>query len=293
MRLNLKTGLAITGVLLFGAFWAGYVALSKDPYSTQRLFQYSFTVTNTTNQLIEEGKFSTYSPLVTTSTQKLINISASGDYEIKKDKYGNQVMYFNLKNIPPYGAKIISVRAILAFTSSPVSFSESSNKLDGFLKSEHFVESDHPDIIKLAKNITRKQPESAVAIYDWVKRNIKDSGYREKDRGALAALKERKGDCTEYTYLFSALARASDIPTRNIGGFVYPGNAVFDPADYHNWAQAYQGGKWIDVDPHKKIFGTSKSHYIAMRIIVPDENMISGGLVTVSEGLSAKLNKRI
>ncbi len=65
--------------------------------------------------------------------------------------------------------------------------------------------------------------------------NIQYAGYTKDDRGALYALKKRKGDCTEYMYLLTALARANGVPTRGIGGYVYAKDAVLRPMDHTPW----------------------------------------------------------
>lgn len=264
-----------------------------SPYTEQRVFRYSFTISNTSNKFIKEGEFSTYAPLAETSTQKVALLSATSPYRVLTDEYGNQKLVFKLTNIPPYGSKVVSIQADMNMTNKPVKVSESSKNIERYLSAERFVETEHPDITNLSSQIVKTGRNDIEGIYKWVERNIKDSGYNKEDRGALYALNNRKGDCTEYTYLFTALARAADIPTRNIGGFVYSSSAVFDPSDYHNWAQVYENKRWKNVDPQKKTFGDKGTDYIAMRVIVPGKGMESHGLVHVSEGLKVSMNSKI
>ena len=87
------------------------------------------------------------------------------------------------------------------------------------------------------------------------------------DRGALYALKYKKGDCTEYMHLFAALCRVNNIPARGIGGYICRGNCILKPSGYHNWAEFYDAGTWYSVDPQNKVFMKNSSDYIAMRII--------------------------
>ena len=54
-------------------------------------------------------------------------------------------------------------------------------------------------------------------IFQWVSQNVKDDGYSAKDRGALYALTNRKGDCTEFMYLFVALCRLSADSSARLG----------------------------------------------------------------------------
>ena len=93
------------------------------------------------------------------------------------------------------------------------------------------------------------------------------TGYSPKDRGALYALKKRKGDCTEFMHLFAAISRASGIPARGIGGYVCNTNMILRPSDYHNWVEFYEDGAWRIADPQKRVFMENQSHYIAMNLI--------------------------
>ena len=68
-------------------------------------------------------------------------------------------------------------------------------------------------------------------------------------------------------YLFTALARANGIPTRNIAGFVAKENRILRPADYHNWNEVYLDGSWHIVDTDRQVLMGKSSEYIAMRLI--------------------------
>lgn len=61
---------------------------------------------------------------------------------------------------------------------------------------------------------------------------------------ASQVLAMRKGDCNEYTVLFTALARALGIPTKTVAGLVYQNGRFF----YHAWPEVY-AGRWVAVDP--------------------------------------------
>src|SRR5437868_14904954 len=100
--------------------------------------------------------------------------------------------------------------------------------------------------------------------------NVKTQTYIPKDRGALYALTERTGDCTEFAYLLTALSRADDIPARPIGGYVFKGNAVVKAVDYHNWMEFFVDGYWQIADAQRQVFMQSESDYVAMRIIAAD-----------------------
>jgi hypothetical protein len=61
---------------------------------------------------------------------------------------------------------------------------------------------------------------------------------------ALSVLESRRGDCTEHTVLYVALARSLGLPARTAVGLVYLDGSFF----YHAWPEVWLGG-WVAVDP--------------------------------------------
>ncbi len=86
-----------------------------------------------------------------------------------------------------------------------------------FLAPSPMIESRHPKIVSLAKEVLKDKKEASAweqveAIYDWVRDHVE---YKNGDlKGAVAALKDGTGDCEELTSLFVALCRANRIPAR-------------------------------------------------------------------------------
>ena len=67
---------------------------------------------------------------------------------------------------------------------------------------------------------------------------------------AKETLRTLEGDCNEHTALFTALARASGIPTRIAAGFVYSDRIAAGGAFYyHAWPEVWLGDGWLPVDP--------------------------------------------
>jgi len=119
------------------------------------------------------------------------------------------------------------------------------------LKATIIVESDNPEIRKLAKRLASPEKDAyatAKKIVTWVATNL------EKDYGASAdrasdVLRQKKGDCTEHSLLTVALLRAVGIPARRVDGVVYMVNEDGVPAFYwHEWIEAYVG-EWTQMDP--------------------------------------------
>ena len=77
----------------------------------------------------------------------------------------------------------------------------------------------------------------------WVHKHIKPSPTLSVP-SSLDVLSSKKGDCNEFTCLFTALARASGIPTRMIAGVVYLEGSFY----YHAWPEVFVE-RWIGMDP--------------------------------------------
>src|SRR5512143_2902328 len=93
--------------------------------------------------------------------------------------------------------------------------------------------------------------ETAGKIFHWVAENLHYAGCLPKNRGALYALKNRQGDCSEFAYLFAACCRANGIPARALGGYVCTEDRILNPADYHNRAEFHVNGVWQIADPRR------------------------------------------
>ena len=242
-----------------------------DAYSIPKTIRYRLTVRNTSNEFIQQSNFKTYAPVKQTSNQVLEKLSASQAFELIEDKYGNQILDFSIENLPPYGVKVITVTAIVRF--SPQAQVMPSPHNGAFLAPENYVESDHPAIRQAAKRFEKfTQADKAKPIFNWVSQHIKDTNYIKRDRGAVYALKAKKGDCTEFMYLTMALLRNQNIPARGVGGFIIGDNsAILHAEAYHNWAEYYQAGRWHIADPLNKILDAKTEYFLSFRIINNDE----------------------
>ncbi len=235
-------------------------------YPILKDIQYGFTLRNKTNQIIKEAEFWAYAPVKLTSTQKCLKIEASDPYQLIVDDLGNQILYFQFENLPPYAVRPITIRTSLGFSDTPHPISI--NDIHPFLRPEKYIESDHPELRQFARKFeSTTSRETAKNIFRWVANNISYAGYLRDSRGAIYALRNRRGDCTEYMCLFAALCRANRIPARGIGGYVSQESVILEPSWYHNWAEFHEEGAWRIGDPQRNIFMQNSSHYIAMRII--------------------------
>lgn len=235
-------------------------------YQEQRILRFSYEISNPQSHGVSHAKFSSYLPVLLMSNQQAVDVQSSQTFTEQKGRLGNRVGHFELGFIPPYGKKIVNFVAKINMAEkvnlAPL---ESAEK---YLKEEPFVELSHPAIIRLSQQLKGDSNQQSIEkIYQWASKRIEYAGYVSKDRGALYAIQNLRGDCTEYMYAVVALARALGIPARGIGGYVYDNNQVVSPVDYHNWAEVYVDGAWHIVDAQKKAFMNKTENYIAMRVL--------------------------
>ena len=292
-----KIGLITCGCILFlcilmltkGREWLGS---QKVSYTIPRHIQYGFTLRNKTNRLVKEAEFWTYAPVKQTPTQQCVHLEASHPFQVISDDLGNQILRFTFKDLSPYATKIITIEADLLLSDRPNPMLV--KDLAGYLRAEKYCEADDPEISRLAKKLKGPKPvKTAETIFHWVAGNIEYTGYLRNSRGAFYALKEKKGDCTEFMYLFAALCRANNIPARCIGGYVCQENAVLKPNGFHNWVEFCDGGVWKIADPQRKVFMQAPSQYIAMQVIRESPTNPMGDYYRfrfAGDGLRVKMN---
>lgn len=275
----LKKGLAIFAALCVCVIIAWTVKVkifSNTPaanrfqgdYSIPRQIQYQFTLQNKTSRLITNAEFWAHAPVKQTPTQRCLQIESSYPYELITDSFGNQILKFTFDEFPPYATSIIAVKTELLLSTTPNA--PAVPDVQTFLGPEKYIESDNLELRRLAQTLKAATPfKTTENIFAWVAGHVRYAGYLPKARGALYALQNRKGDCTEFMYLFAALCRANNIPARCIGGYICTQNKNLKPGDYHNWAEFYLDGAWRISDPQNKVFMKDPSNYIAMRLLNP------------------------
>lgn len=114
----------------------------------------------------------------------------------------------------------------------------------------------HPKIQEIAKNL--KNPKE---IFDFVVSSLsydysQINSSRQRQGSLFAINYPQQSLCTEFTDLFITLARAKNIPSREIQGFAYTNNPKIKPLNLqadilHAWPQYYHSAKktWVSVDP--------------------------------------------
>lgn len=261
--------------VLFVLFFLGVVVLffflinTANVVKIEKVFKYNISVSNPTGNVIKKSEMWIYAPVKSNSSQEFVSLDASDKYNLINDAMGNQRLLFTVENIPPYGTKIITFELKMNMFDRPRDVSV--ENLSKYLKEEVLVESEDFLIKEKVSELLKKyKKETAKSLYNWVFENLKYSGFVSDDRGAAYAMKYKSGDCTEYAYLYTAMARAAGLPSRAVAGFVYSEDSRLMSKDYHNWSEVLIDNKWHIVDPQKQVFMDRHEDYVAMRIISTD-----------------------
>jgi hypothetical protein len=117
--------------------------------------------------------------------------------------------------------------------------------VESYLKAEPMVQSDHPRIKTLAREIVGSASDAegkARRILEWIYKSL-DKRATVSVPNALGTLEARAGDCNEHAVLFAALLRAAEIPAKLCAGLVYTRGRFY----YHAWNEVFLG-QWISAD---------------------------------------------
>ncbi len=262
----------IAALFLFGGRSQSGAEGSPQPLTGQQLppsfentpsrhVRFRYAIRNGSGAAIEHGRLAVYAPAGKSAT-----FSASLPFATTTDPLGNHLLQFTLPPLPPFASTSVLLEGDVPASRAPqaVTAAESAP----FLLPAPLIESDRPELMSLAATLHKANPrESARAMHDWVSQHLRYSGYRAENRGALAALAARSGDCTEYMTLFIALCRADGIPARGVAGFLCAGDCLPSASTWHNWSEVLLDGAWRIVDPQKGNFLRREEQYLALRLL--------------------------
>jgi tetratricopeptide (TPR) repeat protein len=116
-----------------------------------------------------------------------------------------------------------------------------------YLEATPYIQSDDTAMVKLAAEIVGDEGNAyraAVKLSEWVHFHV-DYQFLFTNVTARDVLQSKSGDCSEFSLLYTALARAAGIPTRQCQGIVYGSDGEFYR---HAWAESWVG-EWVALDP--------------------------------------------
>ncbi len=154
---------------------------------------------------------------------------------------------------PPRGGMIVVTVTPTTATGGKFPYKGTDAKLLDALKPTAYVQSDHKEIIALARKATAGAKTAAQAVKrieafvdDYIAEKNLSVGYAS----ALDVVRSKQGDCSEHAVLTAAMCRASGIPARVVSGLVGADNFIGRSNVFggHAWTEAYVNGKWIGLD---------------------------------------------
>ncbi len=190
----------------------------------------------------------------------------------RTDEFGNKIKRVAIASIPPKGEVEVGFSCVVSLgpaarvdIKSPTTPTPNAPAADPLATIPEDVRRtytrDHnifglatPAIKSAAADLLKAHPDPAQrakAIHDWVASHVKYASGGGWDP-APEVLARKSGSCSEFTYLFCALCRATGIPTRFVGASIFPAksSAPFQDHGHHRWAQAFLPGLgWVDFDP--------------------------------------------
>jgi len=117
------------------------------------------------------------------------------------------------------------------------------------------------ELVLLSKKVVGKSDETVdkiAKLLEFVSNYLIDAPVTHP-MTISTILQQRKGDCTEHTRLFIAMARALEIPARKIEGLVYLGDEI-QGFGGHVWSEVVIGDHWVAVDPTWNLQQLSATH---------------------------------
>ena len=223
---------------------AGFSLIRQSPVEAERLS----ATRSIPLDLISQTSIIPDRPIPTAQQTQLVKLKLSGvdlkNFPLIND--GRQRLEQDLLEIRRESNRLDSIRI-------PVE----DRRLSPFTQSTPFMQSDHPKIRALAREILDGESDAHQAVL-----RLKHWVYKEIGKeptvsipSALEVLQTRKGDCNEHTVLFNALARAAGIPAKTAVGVVYLRNAFY----YHAWSEVWLG-RWVSLDSTFNQFPADATH---------------------------------
>ncbi|MBN1413448.1 MAG: transglutaminase domain-containing protein [Spirochaetales bacterium] len=177
------------------------------------------------------------------------------------DGFGQQLAYYEKVTIPPKGKHILSCTVDVAVQTMEYNLDdvplkgldvipETIRKL--YLKGDSYITTDDPGMIKAARearlDAQGREPAGVRSLIENIAGYVMTRMEYAMDDdwdSAPDVLNKKTGSCSEYSFVFSTLARLNRVPTRLAGGFERSGSL-------HRWTEVYfPGTGWVPVDVTK------------------------------------------
>ncbi len=158
------------------------------------------------------------------------------------------------------GRVVVTVRPAVAPQGAAFPYKGSDETILAATRPTRFVQSDHEEIIKLARRAvgdTRDAGQAARRIEAFVADYIEVRNLSVGYASAAEVAASRQGDCSEFSVLTAAMCRAVGIAAQVVMGIAYIEDfaGLKNRFGGHAWVQAYVGDKWVGLDASFKKAG--------------------------------------
>jgi len=168
-----------------------------------------------------------------------------------------------------WDGEVLKIARVSLRTAASYPLPYSGSDLAEYLKPSALLQSDHPRVQAIAREIvggTTDAKAAAGRLNDWVYDNLRKVPTMSLPN-ALQVLDMMQGDCNEHAVLLATLARAVGMPARLVAGAVYLDGAFL----YHAWAEVWLG-RWVAIDPAMRQFPVDATH-VKFAAGEPEEQM--------------------
>jgi hypothetical protein len=245
---------------------------------------HSINITNPSSQNVQDGKLIV--PLIRNETARhqvaITNISSTiGQPLVSSDSSGNLYAHWNGIRLNRNQSLTVTISySVLSFSvrymideNRVYDYNTSLDLYEKYTAPEPLIQSNNSQIISKVHNVTDKSttiPESVSKIYSFVTKHLRYV-IQDEERGAVWALENGVGDCSEYSYLFVAMCRAIGIPARVQAGFAFHYSSE-TLEDGHMWAEYYlENYGWIPVDATWQLFNMIDSRHFSAIGSIPED----------------------
>jgi transglutaminase-like putative cysteine protease len=100
------------------------------------------------------------------------------------------------------------------------------------------------------------------------------AGATDVEATAASVLQKGEGVCQDHAHVYCAAARSAGVPARYVSGYLFAG----DPgaAASHAWVEAYDGERWIGLDPANRALAVETYVRLAVGLDYRDAAPIVG-----------------
>lgn len=213
--------------------------------SVHKTIKYAFEVRNTSSSPLSVQSIEVFAPS-NYLHQKLVSIDVNFPYSLVQR---NQSSYLKIElgDLAPFSRKQLTVTATVSMQSNAASFKPINGINQTF---SSLIDEKNKDLNIISKKLSLEGKEAFPRqVMSWVAQNMTESSYTKVPKSTESILKKSTGDCTEYSFLTTALLKSQGVNSVLVGGYVVTERSqLLSAKNYHNWSYYKSGSTWILID---------------------------------------------